>query len=84
MSPFESMVPTAQGKQGKQTQQLPVRKSSRNLESLPKHREFTKNAGNLVCKSLKFPDSKDQGCCDICREITLFFLTRTECVGNLY
>ena len=45
----------------------------------PLHREIDQkipvreNTGNSVCLSPKFPDSKDQGYCDICCEISLFF-----------
>ena len=50
-----SRVPTAQGKQGKWSKELPVRENTGNLEILPKRRE---NTENLVCPSCIFPDSK--------------------------
>ena len=36
--------------------------------------KFCQNTGNLVCASCKFPDSKDKGYFDICRENVKFFL----------
>ena len=34
--------------------------------------KFCQNTGNFVCSSSKFLDSKDAGCCDICRELFKF------------
>ena len=43
--------------------EIPVRENTGNLEILPKHREF---GSNLL-------DSKDTGCCNICRKIFNYF-----------
>ena len=80
-------VPTAQVKQGKWQNRVPVMEKTGNLEILPKHRE---NTGNLVCSSFKFPGSKCKRYFDFCHKIStkkMFFLSwislrRQFCVCN--
>ena len=48
------------------------------------NREFCQNTGNFVCSSTKFPDSKVQGYCDICRRIFQFVFKNWMCLPSQF
>ena len=65
------MVPTAQGKQGRWQNKISVRENKgREFGNSTKKRENTRNFVMLSCK---FPDSIDQGYCNICPRISILF-----------
>ena len=35
--------------------------------------KFCQNTGKFACSSCKFPDSKDTGYCDFCREVSIIY-----------